>query len=120
MWDVIYPLEDKFLRVLKKLKGGDSLAENDLLRTIMEQAARELLLLEASDWEFVISTQGAIEYSKERFGRHAELLTQLLEMAEDYDAGVGINEDEAETLQEALIVDRPFTEVDLGWWDSPQ
>lgn len=82
----------------------------------MEQAARELLLLEASDWEFVISTQGAIEYSKERFGRHAELLTRLLEMAESYDAGEGIDEDEAETLQEALIVDRPFAEVDLGWW----
>ena len=117
MWDTIYPLEDRFLRVLRKLKQSTQLEESDLLRSILEQAGRELLLLEASDWQFVISTQGAIDYSKERFAEHSEFLTRLLDMAENYDAGVGLSDDDAELLQTALVKDRPFETIDLGWWD---
>jgi 1,4-alpha-glucan branching enzyme len=117
MWDTIYPMEDRFLRVLHSLK--EKLDESDLLRSIMEQAGRELLLLEASDWEFVISTQGAIEYSKERFAEHAEFLSRLLDMAEQYDPEIGLADDEAELLQTALVKDRPFESVDLNWWSEP-
>ena len=117
MWDTIYPLEDRFLRVIRKLKQSTQLEESDLLRSILEQAGRELLLLEASDWQFVISTQGAIDYSKERFAEHSEFLTRLLDMAENYDAGVGLSDDDAELLQTALVKDRPFETIDLGWWD---
>jgi 1,4-alpha-glucan branching enzyme len=116
MWDTIYPLEDRFLRVLRAFQQGTDLEESDLLRSIMEQAGRELLLLEASDWQFVISTQGAIEYSKERFAEHANFLTRLLDMAEGYDAGMGLTEEDAELLQTALVKDRPFETVDLSWW----
>jgi 1,4-alpha-glucan branching enzyme len=117
MWDAIYPLEDRFLSMLRKLRESDALEESDTLLTIMQQAARELLLLEASDWQFVISTQGAIEYSKERFEEHREFLSRLLDMAQDYDAGEGITEEDSSLLQEALIKDRPFGEIDLSWWD---
>src|SRR5437762_10097951 len=67
MWDVIYPLEDRFLNVLKRHiapefdggsgenAGGTNLGESDILKTILDQAGRELLLLESSDWQFVIS-----------------------------------------------------------------
>jgi len=120
MWETIYPLEDRFLALVRKLREGDSLGENPLLSTIMQQAGRELLLLESSDWQFVISTQGAIEYSKERFAEHADLLTHLLDMAEHYDTGEGLNEDDAEVLQASLVKDRPFVRIDLSWWaDNP-
>ncbi|HET6401205.1 MAG TPA: 1,4-alpha-glucan branching protein domain-containing protein [Candidatus Kapabacteria bacterium] len=121
MWDFIYPLEDRFLRAVHqflKSPGPDSPTEGGLLRTILEQAARELLLVEASDWQFVISTGGAIEYSKERFGRHCELLGQLLDMEEKYESDGGLNEDDTKVLQESLVKDRPFAKINLHWWDS--
>jgi 1,4-alpha-glucan branching enzyme len=121
MWDSIYPLEDRFLKSVQrflKSSGTESPAEGGLLRTILEQAARELLLMEASDWQFVISTGGAVEYSKERFGEHCEFLTKLLDMAERYEANEGLNEDDATVLQEALVKDRPFANINLHWWDS--
>ncbi|MFI5202498.1 MAG: 1,4-alpha-glucan branching protein domain-containing protein, partial [Candidatus Kapaibacterium sp.] len=121
MWDKIYPLEDRFLKSVHKFlkaRTADSPTEGGLIRTILEQAARELLLMEASDWEFVISTGGAVEYSKERFGKHCELLGQLLDMAEKYESNGGLNEDDAKILQESLVKDRPFAKINLHWWDS--
>ena len=116
MWDTIYPMEDRFLRVLQSLKETTVLEENDLLQTIMEQAARELLLLESSDWQFVISTQGAIDYSKDRFADHAELLGALLDAAESYDPDLGVPDDSATMLQTSLVKDHPFRAIDLNWW----
>ncbi len=117
MWDAIYPLEERFLTTLRKLRATDDLEESDTLLAIMQQAARELLLLESSDWQFVISTQGAIEYSKERFEEHRLFLTNLLDMADAFEAEQGITEEDSSMLQEALVKDRPFDEIDLAWWD---
>ena len=116
MWDAIYPLEDRFLATLRKLRETDALEESDILLTIMQQAGRELLLLEASDWQFVISTSGAIDYSKERFEEHRLFLTSLLDMADYFDSSEGLTEEDSALLQEALIKDRPFGEIDLAWW----
>ncbi len=112
MWDVIYPLEDRFLNVLHTTPSGRHAG----LTLILEQAARELLLLEASDWPFVISTQGAIDYSKERFAEHATLLTRLLDIAEQFDEIKGLSNDDSTFLQEARNKDRVFQEIDLRWW----
>jgi 1,4-alpha-glucan branching enzyme len=116
MWDTIYPLEDRFLNMVHIIpkQGID-----EQLRTIFEQAARELLLLEASDWPFVISTKGAIEYSKMRFAEHAEFLTRLLDIAAHYDANKGLSSADSDFLQEASAKDRVFANVDLGWWGTP-
>ncbi len=117
MWDVIYPLEDRFLDTLKHFKAGAPPIDA-ILESILEQAGRELLLLEASDWEFVISTQGAIEYSKMRFGEHANFLSKLLDLADKYDMRTGLGEDDLKFLQEAREKDRPFPKVDLSWWSN--
>ncbi len=125
MWDVIYPMEDRFLKVLKELapppfQGGDHRPRwgvvDPTLQCILKQAARELLLLEASDWQFVISTQGAIEYSKGRFEEHRAFLAALLDMAERYAAGYGLTEEDTDILEASSVKDRPFEKIDLGWW----
>ncbi len=116
MWDTIYPLEDRFI---KMIHGISQNRVDETLRTILEQAARELLLLEASDWEFVISTQGAIEYSKTRFAEHAGFLTRLLDMAEHHVATTGLSVEDSDFLKAANAKDGPFQKIDLGWWDTP-
>src|SRR6185312_11630784 len=89
-WDVIYPLEKRFLSVLGQYKQAAQ--SDDRLRAILEQAARELLLMESSDWQFLISTKGAIQYSTDRFNEHAGYLTQLLDMADRYIDNFGLTE----------------------------
>jgi 1,4-alpha-glucan branching enzyme len=125
MWDTIYPLEDRFLKAIHAYKptpneegGVFPSSMDETLRSIFDQAARELLLLEASDWPFVISTQGAIDYSKMRFAEHAELLTRLLDIAEHYDATKGLSSTDFDFLQGAIGKDRVFPKIDLGWWEK--
>jgi 1,4-alpha-glucan branching enzyme len=122
-WERIYPLEERFNATLRKCDEageiGDTHDEGTLL-TILRQAARELLLMEASDWQFVISTRGAIDYSTKRFNEHCDRLEKMLDMIDFYLKGEGLTEEDAELLQEAIILDRPFEEIDLRWWMDPQ
>jgi 1,4-alpha-glucan branching enzyme len=45
---------------------------------VLQQAMRELLLLEASDWPFLIDTGQAEAYAKERYEEHARAFFHLL------------------------------------------
>jgi len=50
------------------------------VRRILAQAARELLLLQASDWQFLITTWAARDYAESRFAEHYANVTRLLQM----------------------------------------
>jgi 1,4-alpha-glucan branching enzyme len=47
------------------------------LRPLLGQAARELLLMESSDWEFLITTFQARDYAVSRFRDHLERFNAL-------------------------------------------
>ena len=51
----------------------------DQLAPILKQAAREALLLMASDWQFCISTGGAKDYSEVRLRNHYDNFQALAE-----------------------------------------
>ena len=52
------------------------------LKQVLDQAARELLLLQSSDWAFLISTGQAKEYAIARFQGHVDNFYQLVSIAE--------------------------------------
>ena len=54
------------------------IAEGSLQRAL-NQAARELLLAQSSDWPFLISRQTAVPYAMRRFRRHIQRFHQLRE-----------------------------------------
>jgi 1,4-alpha-glucan branching enzyme len=56
-------------------------AEGLLLRTL-NQAARELLLAQSSDWAFIITTGTMVQYAIKRFKDHIHRFTRLYEMIE--------------------------------------
>jgi len=71
-WRRLWPLEDRFWDLVPRvINRVDALP-------VLEQAARELLLLQSSDWQFIISTGAAGDYATERFVGHAEALEDLL------------------------------------------
>jgi 1,4-alpha-glucan branching enzyme len=45
---------------------------------VLAQAARELLLAQASDWQFIISTDVAADYAERRFTEHCDDAQVLL------------------------------------------
>ena len=47
-------------------------------RPVLAQAARELLLAQSSDWQFIISTGAAADYAERRFSEHCDDAAELL------------------------------------------
>ncbi|HEY2804745.1 MAG TPA: 1,4-alpha-glucan branching protein domain-containing protein [Gemmatimonadales bacterium] len=64
-WQRLWPLEEAFWSVARRALSG-----NAAQRRILAQAARSLLLAQASDWQFVISTGAASDYAERRFAGH--------------------------------------------------
>lgn len=79
-WPVIWEIEGRFWDVVP------AALERAELRPIVEQAARSMLLLQSSDWQFIISTGEVEDYAIKRFNGHADDCRELLDAL---DAGVG-------------------------------
>jgi len=47
-------------------------------RPVLAQAARELLLAQASDWQFIISTGAVVDYAEQRFTLHCDDAERLI------------------------------------------
>ncbi len=76
-----------------------------LLRRALNQAARELLLAESSDWAFIITTATSVQYAKKRFRDHIHRFTRLYEM-------IKRNEIDEQWLGEVESLDTIFQEID--------
>jgi 1,4-alpha-glucan branching enzyme len=83
---------------------------------MMQKAGRELLLLQASDWPFVIHSQGAVDYGIQRFAGHCTRFDRLTDLAERITRGGGIDELSRIEVQEADAHDSIFSTIDLDWW----
>ncbi|MEO8200424.1 MAG: 1,4-alpha-glucan branching protein domain-containing protein [Gemmatimonadota bacterium] len=71
-WQRLWSLEDSFWRV-----AGDALA-NPPHHHVLAQAARELLLAQSSDWQFIITTGAAADYAEARFVGHCLAAQRLI------------------------------------------
>jgi len=74
--DWIYPHLDmaaeRMVVLARRFEGP-----NDLERRALNQAARELLLAQASDWAFIMKTNTTVEYAKKRTRDHIARFTYL-------------------------------------------
>jgi 1,4-alpha-glucan branching enzyme len=71
-WRRLWELEDAFWDAVPRSLGSA------WARPLLAQAARELLLAQASDWQFIISTGAAADYAERRFNRHTDDLDSIL------------------------------------------
>jgi len=70
--------------------------------------ARELVLLESSDWPFLISTGQAKEYASGRFQQHLARFNHLAAAAE---RGGALSAADRRFLQTAAELDNPFPQI---------
>ena len=113
-WQKLYPCQRRFVKMAKEYDGGPAHA-------LTVQAARELLLAEASDWQFLISTFSARDYAEIRFQDHIDRFNQLADIADRVHKGSKMMPDEVAFLAECEQKDAPFPEIDLRFWaiESP-
>lgn len=102
--DWIYPHLRHAEREMVRLARREEPADQPTRRAL-RQAARELLLAQASDWAFLMATGGAPDYAKQRTRRH---IGSFLELASMIDRGVVDND----RLQEMEERDTIFPEID--------
>jgi len=103
MWPLIHNAE---LR-MEQLVASRPEAEGQM-RDVLNQAARELLLLESSDWPFLISTGQAKEYASGRFQQHLARFNHLAAIA---DSGV-VTDTDIRFLTGIAELDNPFPDID--------
>jgi 1,4-alpha-glucan branching enzyme len=111
-WKEIYKRESQMVEFAQKYFS----TENDLLRQILDQCARELLLMESSDWQFLISTIAAKDYAELRCANHIEAFDRLAAFVNKVADGEALNEGEQKYFQEIQDRDRPFADVDFECW----
>ncbi|HWC73663.1 MAG TPA: 1,4-alpha-glucan branching protein domain-containing protein [Gemmatimonadales bacterium] len=99
-WRRLWPLEQRFWDA-----APDAL-RREAARPILAQAARELLLAQASDWQFIISTGEVADYATRRFNGHCDDLEQLLAaLANGGDVEAGRNRAEALRRRDDIFPD---------------
>ena len=83
---------------------------------IMQQLCRELLLLESSDWQFLITTGAARDYAEIRFLTHNDQFNEIKAIWQTYESTGAITEAQQTRLTEIEQRDSIFPEIDPGLW----
>jgi 1,4-alpha-glucan branching enzyme len=112
MWEIEYRAENRMLKLLHELPWQT----NQTVRELMERAGRQLLLLQASDWPFVVHSHGAVDYGIQRFSGHATNFDRVTLMAEELTAGRALSALRIVELAEMDQHDSVFQHIDLNWW----
>jgi len=111
-WELIYDAEGKMKEMAQRAaKASDS----DLLR-LVRQMARELLLLESSDWPFLISTWSARDYAELRVREHYEDFMRIYNLVQKRARGVTLHIGDWEFLGDCEKRDNLFADIDVRWW----
>jgi 1,4-alpha-glucan branching enzyme len=111
-WKHIYEAESTMVSLAREFSDS----EDEKLIDILKQAARELLLLQSSDWQFLISTWAARDYAEMRFTEHVSDFTRLADMAYKYGRGEKVAQGEWEFLGLTKERDSIFEDIDPKWW----
>jgi len=103
-WKHIYPAEEAVLQMAEGRRWkGDPQAER-----LARQLCRELMLLESSDWQFLITTEHARDYAEKRFHTHLEQFRALLDAWRRYESTGALSPEAQHTLEEIEQRDSVF------------
>src|SRR5581483_1242862 len=116
LWRDVYQAESDMQRLTQQI--GDATHEPQLTR-VVRQCGRELLLLQSSDWPFMISTGSTVDHARERFAIHYNNFQWCCALVERSLAGETPSEEEWHRLEEMERQNGVFRRVDLGaFWRS--
>ncbi len=115
VWETAYRAEDRYLGLRWRVSQAPARRRRRAERWL-QRAGRELLLLQSSDWPFVISTGGAVDYGWQRICGHQEGYDRCCMAVEDALAGRPTDPLLAGWLRVQERQHAWQTPVDPGWW----
>lgn len=111
-WKHIYEAEADMIALSREF----GVSTDEKLQDVLKQTARELLLMQSSDWQFLISTFAARDYAEMRFTEHVTVFKRLSQMAWKYGRGEQVDKGEWEFLGIIKERDDLFPDIDPKWW----
>jgi 1,4-alpha-glucan branching enzyme len=109
MWEIEHRAENRLMRLLKELRWRTDIA----VRQMLVRSARELLLLQASDWPFVVHSKGAVDYGIQRFSGHATRFDRATAIAARIARGEAMTRLDCVQIAEMDAHDSVFADLDL-------
>jgi 1,4-alpha-glucan branching enzyme len=106
MWKPIHAAE-----AAMEMLAGKYTKPSDTETKVLNQAARELLLLESSDWPFLVTTGQAKEYAIQRFSQHVERFNMLVDSLDR-------NQPDDALADELYELDKVFPNIDYRWFKA--
>ena len=111
-WEHLYPAEI----AIRDAASSEHWKDNPQGRRILQQWCRELLLLESSDWQFLITTEAARNYAEARFDGHLAAFQAIEKMWQLHCSGGRLGAGDEAQLKEIEMQDSVFADIDPGSW----
>ncbi|MFZ1684016.1 MAG: 1,4-alpha-glucan branching protein domain-containing protein [Candidatus Zixiibacteriota bacterium] len=114
-WRHIYESEAKMCALARYWSEHPERHDGEF-EQILKQAARELMLMSASDWQFLISTWAARDYAELRLTEHYADFKRMAALADKKIAGEAITEGEWQFFSDCQTRDKLFEEIQIEWF----
>jgi 1,4-alpha-glucan branching enzyme len=85
-------------------------------KRILQQLCRELLLLESSDWQFLITTGAARDYAEIRFLTHNDQFNEVKSIWQTFESTGALAKTDETRLSEIELRDSIFPDIDPSLW----
>lgn len=111
-WEFLYPAEV----AVREAASSQHWKGNPQGERILKQMCRELLLLESSDWQFLITTEAARDYAEDRFHEHLASFQAIEKMWQRHCSGETLGDEDEKQLAQIETQDSVFAHVDPSLW----
>ena len=112
-WERIYHAEHEMRELAKAFAGR---TDDPTVGRILRAAIRELLIMQASDWQFMVTNWSTRDLAEKRLVERHEDFKRLAKLAWDYGGGRSVSGREWHFLHECEQLNQVFTDVDIDWY----
>jgi 1,4-alpha-glucan branching enzyme len=112
IWPYINACSRDLEYVLERV-GQSGVTLNDRDQRILRQLARELLLMQGSDWPFLLFTTQAKEYANQRFHHHHQRFQRLIWAAKKLEDRDRLGDHDLSQMED---VDNPWPEISSDYF----
>ncbi len=109
-WEAIYNSENRIREIISENDTGNL---SEARERTLKQALRELTLMEASDWQFLIHARTAEDYAQQRLYFHHSDFNKLCDLFEKRDDKDNFKENEIKYLEQVEQRNSIFPEIEI-------
>jgi 1,4-alpha-glucan branching enzyme len=114
-WEKIYDAECTFSQLMDTYHKDN---RSKIQERLLLQAMRELMLMQSSDWQFLITNASAKDYAEMRFSNHYSDFNILTNLITKYEKSKRLLAADAKIIQQIEVRNAVFPELKLDMWSD--